>query len=404
MKLSDLSPAIRQRLDQFQVETPSWGFANSGTRFGTFVQPNAARTLSEKLQDAGQVHHYTGITPKVALHIPWDDCDDWSSVGAEAADLGVAIGAINPNVFQDQCYKYGSVANADAAVRQQAIDMHLRCIEVARATGSTDISLWFADGTNYPGQDCLRSRRARMRDSLQQVYSQLDADMRLLVEYKLFEPAFYHTDLSDWGQAALLCQKLGPQAKVLVDTGHHAQGVNIEHIVATLMDEALLGGFHFNARKYADDDLTVGSVNGHEVFLIFQEIIAALDGIHADTAVQQCAQQLCYMFDQSHNLKNKIEATIQSALFVQECWLKALLVDRAALAAAQQNQDVLGAEEVLQDVWRSDVRGVLAEWRAERGIAEHPLQAFRASGYTEQQITERRARHGEMVAAGGYQS
>jgi L-rhamnose isomerase/sugar isomerase len=402
MDYDALPRLAQQRLDDFTVETPSWGYANSGTRFGTFHQPSAARSLAEKLADAGTVHRYTGLTPKVALHIPWDDSDNWDATQALADEHGISIGAINPNVFQDQGYKFGSICHPDVAVRQQAIAMHQRCIEVARATGSKDLSLWFADGTNYPGQDCLRSRRARMLESMQTIYTALDPDMRLLIEYKLFEPAFYHTDLSDWGQAALLCQKLGPQATVLVDTGHHAQGVNIEHIVASLLQENLLGGFHFNARKYADDDLTVGSVNGHEMFLIFQQIVGALHDKQDDVA-QRCASQLTYMFDQSHNLKNKIEATIQSAVFVQETYLKALLVDQTALRHAQAAQDIVAAEEVLQDAWRTDVRPALRTWRQDRGLPADPLKAFRDSGYTARVAADRTATHGIPTTAGGYQ-
>jgi L-rhamnose isomerase/sugar isomerase len=395
------TPTLFTHLDALQVETPSWGFANSGTRFGTFLQPAAARSLEEKIDDAAQVQTYTGLCPRIALHIPWDDCEDWSAIARYATDRGVAIGAINPNVFQDQHYKFGSFGSPDADVRQAAVDMHLRCFEVARATGSRDLSLWFADGTNYPGQDDFRSRRRRFRACFEEVYAALDEGMRLLIEYKFFEPAFYHTDLCDWGQVALLCRHLGPQATVLVDTGHHAQGTNIEHIVASLIDEELLGGFHFNSRKYADDDLTVGSIDPYQLFLIFNELVAARLG--DDQAQAEHVGQVAYMFDQSHNLKGKIEATIQSALAVQEAYAKALLVDRAALAAAQAACDVIGSEEVLKDAWHTDVRPLLRDWRELKGIDPEPLKAFRRSGYSERAAEEREARHGPALAGGGYQ-
>ena len=393
---------IIERLKAQKIETPSWGFANSGTRFGTFVQPSAARTLQEKLDDAAQVHEFTGICPTVALHIPWDvpEDGDWAAVKTYAADRGLQIGAINPNVFQDQCFKYGSFGNRDEKIRRSAIEDHLQCIEIARETGSDAISLWFADGTNYPGQDEMRARKRRFEASLAEVYANLPAGMRMLIEYKLFEPAFYHTDIADWGSSLLLCQKFGPQAQVLVDTGHHAQGTNIEHIVAILLDEGRLGGFHFNARKYADDDLTVGSINPYELFLIFFELVKA--EIDADEKVRSCANRVAYMFDQSHNLKNKIEATIQSAVMCQETLAKALHVDLDALAKAQAAADVVGAEEVLKDAYYTDVRPLLRELREDQGLDPDPLAAFRRSGYTERVAAERTALHGEAVA-GGYQ-
>ncbi|TVR44804.1 MAG: L-rhamnose isomerase [Planctomycetota bacterium] len=392
---------LSQYLDRQVVETPSWGYANSGTRFGTFVQDAAARSLEEKIDDAAQVQAFTGITPAIALHIPWDDSDDWPAVARYAGDRGIRIGAINPNVFQDQCYKFGSFGHPDPAVRQRAIDNHLRCIEVAAATGSRDLSLWFADGTNYPGQDCFRSRRQRFRQCFETVYAALQPQMRLLIEYKFFEPAFYHTDLCDWGQVALLCRHLGPQATVLVDTGHHAQGTNLEHIVATLLDEGLLGGFHFNGRKYADDDLTVGSINPYELFLIYNELVDA--ELSDDAALSAHARQVAYMFDQSHNLKGKIEATIQSAITVQESYAKALLVDRVALRAARAAMDIVGAEEVLKDAWHSDVRPLLRDWRSAKGLDPDPLAAFRRSGYEQRVAAERLARHGRAASGGGYQ-
>jgi L-rhamnose isomerase/sugar isomerase len=393
--------ALKQRLAKLHFETPSWGFANSGTRFGTFLQDSSARTFEEKIADAGQVQAFTGICPTVALHIPWDIPSDgnWNGVKALAAEHGIGIGAINPNVFQDQCYKWGALCHNQAEVRQRAIEHHHECIAIASACGSRDISLWYADGSNYPGQVHFRERRARLLEGLQAVYARLAPSQRLLIEYKFFEPAFYHTDLSDWGQVMLLAQKLGPQAKVLVDTGHHATGTNIEHIVATLLDEGRLGGFHFNNRKYADDDLTVGSINPYEIFLIFNELVAAES---EGGAVAQCAAEVAYMFDQSHNLKNKIEATIQSAVFCQEMWAKCLLVDRPALAAARAGNDVIMAEEVLRDAYHADVRPLLREIRADQGLDPEPLKAFRASGYTERVAAERTAKHGKGKA-GGYQ-
>lgn len=391
------------QLDRQRIETPSWGYANSGTRFGQFVQPNAARTLSEKLQDAGQVHRYTGICPLVALHIPWDKPQDgnWDPIKDEAASHGIEIGTINPNVFQDQSYKWGSFSNSDATVRRQAVEHHIDCVDIAVKTAAKGLSLWYADGTNYPGQGDFRRRRSWFRDCLKEVHDALSGDLRMLVEYKFFEPAFYHTDLSDWGQSLLMCQHCGERAQVLVDTGHHATGTNIEHIVATLLQEGRLGGFHFNNRKYADDDLTVGSINPYEIFLIYNELVGAARG--DDPIAAGCAAQVMYMFDQSHNLKDKIEATIQSTMFVQETYAKALLVDRPALRAAQDANDVMQAEEVLRDAFHTDVRPVLAEWRETKGLAAHPLQAYRASGYSAQVAEERTARHGGLVAAGGYQ-
>lgn len=391
---------FRKRLEAFTVETPSWGLANSGTRFGTFRQPWAAKELDEKLADAGQVQKYTGICPRVALHIPWDKTGDWSKVQAMAKANGVAIGAINPNVFQDECYQFGSITNSDPAVRRKAVEHHIECIEIAKATGSDAISLWYADGTNYPGQDSFRERRQRMFASFQQLYKALDPDMRLLMEYKFYEPAWYHTDLADWGAASLMCKKLGPQATVLVDTGHHALGTNIEWIVASLLDEGILGGFHFNSRKYGDDDLTVGSINPHELFLIYNELVDAEEE-GTKTVAGRCAHAIAYMFDQCHAYKNTVEATIQSAIAVQEAYAKALLVDRAALKKFRNACDVSGAEEVLKDAYNTDVRPLLKELRESQGIDPNPVAAFRRSGYAEKVTAERTARYGAKAAGGG---
>jgi L-rhamnose isomerase/sugar isomerase len=378
---------VSARLRAQRIETPSWGYANSGTRFKVFPAAGVPRTVAEKLQDAAQVHRLTGVAPGVALHIPWDRVDDFDALGRQAADLGVHIGAINPNLFQDETYKLGSLAHPDAAVRARAIDHVRECIEIARRTGSTAISLWLADGTNYAGQDSLRGRRARLLDALSQIYAALDPSMRLLVEYKFYEPAFYSTDIPDWGMALTLCQRLGPRAQVLVDLGHHAQGVNIEQIVATLLAEGRLGGFHFNGRKYGDDDLIVGSTNPLELFLIFHELALAEDD--ADPAVADCARQVAYMIDQSHNIEQKIPAMLLSVTNCQAAYARALLVDRAALQQAQQAGDVVRAHRVLMDAFETDTRPLLAQVRQSMGGAADPLAAYAASGYQERIERER---------------
>jgi L-rhamnose isomerase/sugar isomerase len=366
------------------IETPSWGYADSGTRFKVFKQAGAARTAHEKLADAAQVQKFTGVAPSVALHIPWDKVGDYAALRQYAESLGVTLGAINPNLFQDEEYKLGSLTHTDAAVRRQAVDHMIECVEIARATGSEVISLWLADGTNYPGQDNMRQRKHRLVESLTEVYAAMPAPMRLLVEYKFFEPAFYHTDLGDWGMALLTCQKLGERAQVLVDLGHHPLGTNIEQIVALLIDEGRLGGFHFNAKKFADDDLTVGSINPYELFLIFNELI---DG-ERDPAVEM---DVAYMIDQSHNIKPKIEATIQSVMNVQVAYAQALLIDRTALAAAQEAGDTVAAEQTLLDAYRTDVRPLLAAVRERMGLAVDPLAAYKASGYYEKVCAERQS-------------
>ena len=370
-------------MQQFSVETPSWGYGDSGTRFKVFHWPGAARNLREKLADAAQVQRVTGICPGVAIHIPWDKVDDWHAVREYASQLGLRIGAVNPNLFQEDMYRLGSLCHYDRAVRQRAIEHVEECIRIAQAVGSNVISLWLADGTNYPGQDDLRHRRHRLLDSLQAIYATLPAGMRLLIEYKFFEPAFYSTDLPDWGTSLLMAQKLGPQADVLVDTGHHPQGTNIAQIVAQLLDEGRLGGFHFNDRKYADDDLIVGSQNPFELFCIFNEIV----GAGADGNIN--AGRIAYMIDQSHNIEPKIEAMIQSVIHVQSAYTKALLVDRTALRAAQEAGDVLGAYRVLQEAYETDVRALLAEFRIRQGRNPDPIADFRASGYAERVARER---------------
>ncbi len=389
--------AVKAALKAQRVETPSWGYGNSGTRFKVFAWPGAARNLREKLADAAHVHRLTGICPTVAIHIPWDKVDDWDELTAYADSLGVKIGAVNPNVFQDDAYKLGSICNPDREVRKQAIEHMLECIEIGKKVGSTVLSLWFADGTNYAGQDSIRARKDRMEEALAEVYAALPDTMRMLIEYKFFEPAFYHTDLADWGTAYMMALKLGPQAQVLVDTGHHAPGTNIEHIVALLLDEARLGGFHFNARKYADDDLIVGTINPLELFLIFNELVAAAQD--PDPAVAACARNVAYMIDQSHNIESKLEAMILSVVNVQTAYAKALLVDRKALAQAQMAGDVLGAHEVLMQAYETDVRPLLAQVRVEMGLEPDPIAAHRASRY-EQKIAQERGQG--AGSSGGY--
>jgi L-rhamnose isomerase/sugar isomerase len=364
--------AVRAALRDLPIELPSWGFGNAGTRFGVFPEPGVARDIYEKIEDAATVHRLTGATPSVALHIPWDlppAGTDWSEIAAFAQNEGVSIGAINPNLFQEQEYKFGSVTNTDAAIRRKAV-AHLReCAEIAGIVGSKQVSVWLADGTNYPGQDDIRARRHRMIEGLAEGYAALPADVEYLIEYKMFEPGFYTTDLADWGTSLLVCQKIGDRAKVLVDTGHHAQGTNIEFIVATLLDEGRLGGFHFNDRRYADDDLIVGSANPYQLFLIFHELINGNDG--------KTAAPVAYMLDQAHVIEPKIEAMVLSVLNVQTAYAKALLVDRAALADRQQSADVLGANAVLRDAYETDVRPILAQAREEINRPADPLAALR---------------------------
>ncbi len=377
--------AVLEKIQRFTVETPSWGYGDSGTRFKVFHWPGAARTLREKLADAAEVQKVTGICPSVAIHIPWDKEDDWQAVKEYATALGLRIGAVNPNLFQDDLYRLGSLCHVDKAVRERAVEHVLECIQIARAVDSNITSLWLADGTNYPGQDNLRRRRQRLLDSLQAIYAALPPGMRLLIEYKFFEPAFYSTDLPDWGTSLLMAQKLGPQAEVLVDTGHHPQGTNIAQIVAQLLDEDRLGGFHFNDRRYADDDLIVGSQNPFDLFCIFNEIVGA------DVEGNANAGRIAYMIDQSHNIEPKIEAMIQSVINVQMAYAKAQLVDRIALREAQEAGDVLGAYRVLQTAYETDVRPLLAEVRSRQGRNPDPIAAFRASGYAERVARERTA-------------
>jgi L-rhamnose isomerase/sugar isomerase len=386
---------VAQALDGFRIELPSWGFANTGTRFGKYLQAAAATTTEEKLSDAGQVHALTGACPTVALHVQWDfpgGVADAHEVAAIAGRYGVRCGAINPNLFQDQEYKFGSFGNPDEAVRQRAFQHCLDSIAIAQRVGSRDLSLWFADGSNYPGTANIRARKQWFEQHLAALHEALEPEQRMLVEYKPFEPAFYHTDIADWGMALLMALAAGPKAKVLVDTGHHYAAQNIEQIVAWLLAEGMLGGFHFNDRRYADDDLTLGSIDPYQVFRIFHEIrfFEWETGSPADIA---------YMIDQSHNLKGKIEAMIQTVTVAQELFAKAALVDHAALAEAQQATDLVRAETCLQDAFATDVRPAIREWRAAKGLPADPMQAFRESGYLERITRERGTRNASAVSA-----
>jgi L-rhamnose isomerase/sugar isomerase len=368
---------VLARLRRLEIETPSWGYGNSGTRFHVYPWPGAARTAWERIDDAALVHRLTGCCPSVALHIPWDRVDDWGELRRHAEDQGIRIGAINPNLFGEDDYRLGSICNPDPQVRRRALDHCRECIEIAEEVGSTLISLWLADGTSYPGQDSLRDRYARLVEGLSELYAALPDRMRLLVEYKFFEPAFYSTDLPDWGTAALVCRGLGRQAQVLVDTGHHPQGTNVEQIVALLLAEGLLGGFHFNNRKYADDDLIVGSIDPFELFRIMREIaLADPEGV-------------AFMIDQSHNIEGKIDAMIQSAMNIQTAYAKALLVDEPAVADAQRAGDVLGAHRLLLQAFETDVRPLLSQLREKQGLEADPVEAFRKGGYAERLARER---------------
>lgn len=377
---------IHQALDVLHIELPSWGFANTGTRFGKFLQPAAANTIEEKLNDAGQVHLLTGVCPTVALHVIWDLSEGIKSaegVKVLADRYGVRPGSINPNLFQDQTYKYGSFGNPDGSVREQALQHVRECIKIGQRLNSRDISLWFADGSNYPGTANIRRRKEWFAEGLRASHAALAPSQRILLEYKPFEPAFYHTDIADWGMALLLARAAGPRVTVLVDTGHHYLTQNIEQIVAWLLSENVLGGFHFNDRRYADDDLTIGSIDPYQVFRIFHEILFFEweTGKRADIA---------YMIDQSHNLKGKIEAMIQTVTMAQQLFAKAALVDHEKIAQAQNNADLIAAESILQDAFATDVRPAIQEWRLYKGLPADPLRTFRESGYLER-VTAQRA-------------
>jgi L-rhamnose isomerase/sugar isomerase len=380
---------VLARLAALQIETPSWGYGNSGTRFHVYPWPGAARTVHERIADAALVHRLTGCCPSVALHIPWDAVDDYDALRQYAEVEGVRLGAINPNLFGSDEYRLGSLCNPDAGVRARALEHCRACVEIARAVGSSTISLWVADGTNYPGQDDLGARFARLVEGLERLYAELSDDLTLLVEYKFFEPGFYSTDLPDWGTAALVCRRLGPRAKVLVDTGHHALGTNVEQIVALLLSEELLGGFHFNNRKYADDDLIVGSIDPFELFRIMREIARA-----------DATESVAFMIDQSHNVEGKIDAMMQSVMNIQTAYAKALLVDEDRLAAAQAEGDVLGAHRILLEAFETDVRPILARLRADAGVDADPVAAFRDGGYAATRTRER----GTSSVASAYES
>jgi L-rhamnose isomerase/sugar isomerase len=375
------SSAVRDALATQRIETPSWAYGNSGTRFKVFPQEGVPRDPYEKIADAATVHRHTGVAPSVALHIPWDKVDDYAHLAAFAAQLGVRLGAINSNVFQDNDYKLGSVTNPDPAVRRKAIGHLLECVDIMDATGSADLKLWFSDGTNYPGQDDPRRRLDRMETALHETYARLGSHQRMLLEYKLFEPAFYMTDVPDWGTAYAHCLAVGERAQVVIDTGHHAPGTNIEFIVATLLRAGRLGGFDFNSRFYADDDLMVGSADPFQLFRIMHEIVQA-DALRPEA-------NIAFMLDQCHNLEPKIQAVIRSVMNVQEATAKALLVDRAALAAAQDAGDVLEANAVLMDAYNTDVRPMLRELREDMGLDPDPIAAYKRSGYLEKVKAER---------------
>jgi L-rhamnose isomerase/sugar isomerase len=379
--------SVHNALSQFQIELPSWGFADTGTRFGKFFQDGAASTLEEKFSDAGQVHKLTGVCPTVALHVLWDLPGEAEIASAKklAQRYGVAPGSINPNVFQDQEYKHGSIGNERLEIRKRALAHILDSVAAAKRVGSRDICVWLADGSNYPGTANVRHRKQWISEALRTAHNSLSADQRLLVEYKPFEPAFYHTDIADWGMALLLARSAGPKAKVLVDTGHHYAAQNIEQIVAWLLSEDMLGGFHFNDRRYADDDLTLGSIDPYQIFRVFAEIAhwEWESGRRADIA---------YMVDQSHNLKNKVEAMIQTVMTAQLLYAKAALIDHPALAAARTEQRLIDAENCYKDAFETDCRPMVKEWRRARALPEDPLQAFRESGYTERTARERATR------------
>jgi L-rhamnose isomerase / sugar isomerase len=370
---------VKAALKTQAVETPSWAYGNSGTRFKVFAQQGVPRTPQEKLEDAAQVHAFTGVAPTVALHIPWDKVEDYGALAKFAEERGVKLGAINSNTFQDDDYKLGSICHPDAVVRRKAVDHLLECVDILDATGSRDLKLWFADGTNYPGQDDIRARQDRLAEGLAEVYERLGDGQRMLLEYKFFEPAFYTTDVPDWGTAYAHCLKLGEKAQVVVDTGHHAPGTNIEFIVATLLREGKLGGFDFNSRFYADDDLMVGAADPFQLFRIMYEVVRG-GGFSSEVA---------FMLDQCHNIEAKIPAIIRSVMNVQEATAKALLVDREALAAAQASGDVLEANAVLMDAYNTDVRPLLAEVREEMGLDADPIAAYRRSGWAEKIVAER---------------
>jgi L-rhamnose isomerase/sugar isomerase len=383
--MTELNDQTRRRVTDMlrtqHIETPSWAYGNTGTRFKVFPQAGVPRNAYEKVDDAATVHRFTGVAPSVAIHIPWDKVDDFADLRRHAEDQGLAIGAVNPNVFQEEDYRLGSVCNPDPGARRKAIDHLLECIEIAQITGSTILSLWFADGTNYPGQDSVRARQDRLGEALEETYARMPDSMRMLVEYKFFEPHFYTMDVPDWGTSLVHCLALGDRAQVLVDTGHHAPGTNIEFIVASLLRIGRLGGFHFNSRFYADDDLMVGAADPFQLFRIMHEVVQA--------GALDPSSGVAFMLDQCHNIEPKIPAEIRSVMNVQEATAKALLVDADALAAAQQAGDVLGGYEIVRDAYATDVRPLLAELREDMGLDPDPMEAYRRSGHQDKLERER---------------
>ena len=368
-----ISAQVLAQLETQKIELPSWAFGNSGTRFRVFTTPGTPRTIEEKIADAAQVNRYTGLSPSVALHIPWDKSDDYAVLGRYAADLGLTLGTVNSNTFQDDAYKFGSLTHTDPAVRQMAIDHHFECLDIMNDTGSRDLKIWLADGTNYPGQDDIRGRQDRLAGSLAAIYARLGDTQRLVLEYKFFEPALYHTDVPDWGTSYAQVSALGEKAMVCLDTGHHAPGTNIEFIVAQLLRLGKLGSFDFNSRFYADDDLIVGAADPFQLFRILYEVIRG-GGYGPQSTV-------AFMLDQCHNIEDKIPGQIRSVLNVQEMTARALLVDADALTEAQNTGDVLGANAILMDAFYTDVRPDLATWRESRGLPANPITAFNESGY-----------------------
>jgi L-rhamnose isomerase/sugar isomerase len=401
MPNSALASKIFLSLDRFRIELPSWGFADTGTRFGKYIQPAAAVTIEEKISDAAQVHKLTGVSPTIALHVQWDfprGRDSAAEVAVIAQEHGIRPGSINPNFFQNQEYKFGSFGNPDRQIRAMALEHARDGIAIAKHLGSRDISFWFADGSNYPGTANIRRRKKWFEELLALAHADLFTDQRMLIEYKPFEPAFYHTDIADWGMAMHLARAAGSQAKVLVDTGHHYAAQNIEQIVAWLLSENMLGGFHFNDRRYADDDLTLGSIDPYQVFRIFSEIRL----FECETGSGNSANStndIAYMIDQSHNLKGKIEATIQTVMMAQELWAKAALVDHERLSSAQSGPDLIGAESCLQDAFATDVRPAIREWRESKGLPSDPMQAFRDSGYLERITADRAPRKASSASS-----
>ena len=371
-----VNEAALANLEQLEIEVPSWAYGNTGTRFKVFPQPGVPRNPFEKIEDAAQVHKYTGLAPRVALHIPWDKVDDYSQLSSFAADHGLELGTINSNTFQDELYKLGSLTHSDSKVRKRAIDHHLECIEIMGKTGSRDLKIWLADGTNYPGQDDMRDRQDRLADSLGKIYDQIGPSQRLVLEYKFFEPAFYHTDVPDWGTAYAQVMALGERAVVCLDTGHHAPGTNIEFIVMQLLRLGKLGSFDFNSRFYADDDLIVGAADPFQLFRIMFEVIR---GGSFDKK-----SNVTFMLDEGHNIEAKIPGQIRSVLNVVEMAARALMIDLDALERAQEAGDVMGANDIFMDAFYLDVRPALAQWRAGRGLAADPMAEFLASGYLAQ--------------------